>query len=195
MHPWIAALAASLILVILWDAFETMILSRRVSRKFRPLGAEDLAELLDPTSKAAPDAVPISVGMTIEQAEVLLIRQTLAATGGNKTAAAGKKTIVMTLVDRQGEARTVVVPDIQKDTLEASWNTFVPILIHLRQTPRVPYALCEMCTQPTPQPCANWSTQAECTQRCTLRLKSSSSKSKRFFIARGSMLAMQAKYR
>src|SRR5713226_4001278 len=35
MHPWAVALAVLLILVILWDAFETIILSRRVSRKFR----------------------------------------------------------------------------------------------------------------------------------------------------------------
>jgi hypothetical protein len=35
MHPWAVALAIPLILVILWDAFETIILSRRVSRKFR----------------------------------------------------------------------------------------------------------------------------------------------------------------
>src|SRR6266540_4048496 len=35
MHPWAVAVAAALILVILWDAFETIILSRRVSRKFR----------------------------------------------------------------------------------------------------------------------------------------------------------------
>ena len=35
MHVWAVALAVVLILVILWDAFETIILSRRVSRKFR----------------------------------------------------------------------------------------------------------------------------------------------------------------
>lgn len=35
MHPWAAVIAVALILVILWDAFETIILSRRVSRKFR----------------------------------------------------------------------------------------------------------------------------------------------------------------
>src|SRR5947209_17019248 len=35
MHPWAVALAVLLIAVILWDAFETIILSRRVSRKFR----------------------------------------------------------------------------------------------------------------------------------------------------------------
>jgi hypothetical protein len=35
MHPWAVALAVLLILVILWDAFETIILSRRVSQKFR----------------------------------------------------------------------------------------------------------------------------------------------------------------
>src|SRR5437870_11716695 len=36
MHPWAAAVAALLIFVILWDAFQTIILSRRVSRRFRP---------------------------------------------------------------------------------------------------------------------------------------------------------------
>jgi hypothetical protein len=36
MHLWAAAVAALLILVTLWDAFQTMILSRRVSRKLRP---------------------------------------------------------------------------------------------------------------------------------------------------------------
>ena len=36
MHPWAAAVAGLLILVILWDAFQTIVLSRRVSRKFRP---------------------------------------------------------------------------------------------------------------------------------------------------------------
>ncbi len=36
MHTAAALLAIFLILVILWDAFETIILSRRVSRKFRP---------------------------------------------------------------------------------------------------------------------------------------------------------------
>jgi len=35
MHAWAVAVAAALIVVILWDAFETIILSRRVSRKFR----------------------------------------------------------------------------------------------------------------------------------------------------------------
>jgi hypothetical protein len=35
MHPWAAFLAVPLILVILWDAFETIVLSRRVSRTFR----------------------------------------------------------------------------------------------------------------------------------------------------------------
>jgi len=35
MHAWAVAAAAALIIVILWDAFETIILSRRVSRKFR----------------------------------------------------------------------------------------------------------------------------------------------------------------
>jgi ion channel len=35
MHPWVTAAGILLILVILWDAFETIVLSRRVSRKFR----------------------------------------------------------------------------------------------------------------------------------------------------------------
>ena len=35
MHPWAAIVGVALILVILWDAFETIVLSRRVSRKFR----------------------------------------------------------------------------------------------------------------------------------------------------------------
>ena len=39
MHPWAAAVAGLLILVILWDAFQTIVLSRRVSRKFRPTRA------------------------------------------------------------------------------------------------------------------------------------------------------------
>ena len=37
----------------------------------------------------------------------------------NKTAAAGQKTIVMTLVDREGDVVGVVVPDTKKETLEA----------------------------------------------------------------------------
>jgi transposase-like protein len=36
----------------------------------------------------------------------------------NRTAAAGKKTVVMTLVDREGEARTFVVPNAKKSTLQ-----------------------------------------------------------------------------
>src|SRR5881628_1596683 len=35
MHPWAVAFAVLLIAVILWDAFQTIILYRRVSRKFR----------------------------------------------------------------------------------------------------------------------------------------------------------------
>jgi hypothetical protein len=35
IHPWAVAVAIVLIGTILWDAFETIILSRRVSRKFR----------------------------------------------------------------------------------------------------------------------------------------------------------------
>lgn len=37
----------------------------------------------------------------------------------NKTKAAGKKIAVMTLIDREGEARTVVVPNVKKSTLQA----------------------------------------------------------------------------
>src|SRR5882762_1790652 len=39
MHPWAAAIAVLLLVVILWDAFQTIILSRRVSRKLRPTRA------------------------------------------------------------------------------------------------------------------------------------------------------------
>ena len=39
MHLSAAAVAAALILLILWDAFQTIILSRRVSRRFRPTRA------------------------------------------------------------------------------------------------------------------------------------------------------------
>ena len=39
MHLWAAAVAGFLIPVILWDAFQTIVLSRRVSRKFRPTRA------------------------------------------------------------------------------------------------------------------------------------------------------------
>src|SRR5262245_46601914 len=38
-HPWAIAVGTLLILTILWDAFQTMILSRRVSRRFRPTRA------------------------------------------------------------------------------------------------------------------------------------------------------------
>jgi transposase-like protein len=37
----------------------------------------------------------------------------------NRTAAAGKKTAVMTLMDRAGEVKTVVVPNVRKSTLQA----------------------------------------------------------------------------
>lgn len=37
----------------------------------------------------------------------------------NKTKAAGKKVAVMTLIDREGEVRTVVVPNTKKSTLQA----------------------------------------------------------------------------
>jgi hypothetical protein len=36
LHPWAAVAGSFLTLVILWDAFQTIILSRRVSRRFRP---------------------------------------------------------------------------------------------------------------------------------------------------------------
>ena len=36
----------------------------------------------------------------------------------NRTAAAGKKTAVMTLIDREGEVKTVVVPNVRKGTLQ-----------------------------------------------------------------------------
>jgi hypothetical protein len=36
MHPWAVACGALFALVILWDAFQTMVLSRRVSRRLRP---------------------------------------------------------------------------------------------------------------------------------------------------------------
>ena len=39
MHPWATAVGSLLTLVILWDAFQTIILSRRVSRRFRPTRA------------------------------------------------------------------------------------------------------------------------------------------------------------
>src|SRR6266852_1174837 len=39
MHPWAVTVAGLLILVILWDAFQTIVLSRRVSRVFRPTRA------------------------------------------------------------------------------------------------------------------------------------------------------------
>jgi ion channel len=38
-HPWAIAIAALFTAVILWDAFQTIILSRRVSRRFRPTRA------------------------------------------------------------------------------------------------------------------------------------------------------------
>src|SRR2546430_13523913 len=39
MHAWAAAVGTLLVLVILWDAFQTIILSRRVSRRLRPTRA------------------------------------------------------------------------------------------------------------------------------------------------------------
>ena len=58
----------------------------------------------------------------------------------NKTAAAGKKVAVMTLVDREGEARTVVVPDVKKRTLEAVAKPLVDksATIVTARTPRLP---------------------------------------------------------
>ena len=41
----------------------------------------------------------------------------------NKTALAGQKTIVMTLIDREGDAVGVVVPDTKKRTLRAVRKT------------------------------------------------------------------------
>ena len=38
-HPWATAVGTLLTVVILWDAFQTIILSRRVSRRFRPTRA------------------------------------------------------------------------------------------------------------------------------------------------------------
>src|SRR5262245_31174494 len=39
MHPWATAAGCLLGLLILWDAFQPMVLSRRVSRRFRPTRA------------------------------------------------------------------------------------------------------------------------------------------------------------
>ncbi len=36
----------------------------------------------------------------------------------NRTAAAGRKTAVMTLIDREGDAKAVMVPDVRKETLQ-----------------------------------------------------------------------------
>src|SRR5438552_17345143 len=56
MHPWAAAVGSLLTLVILWDAFQTIILSRRVSRKFRPTRA--FYRLLWTPWRAAAKRVP-----------------------------------------------------------------------------------------------------------------------------------------
>jgi hypothetical protein len=56
MHPWAAAVGTLLILVILWDAFQTIILSRRVSRRFRPTRA--LYRLLWTPWRAATQRLP-----------------------------------------------------------------------------------------------------------------------------------------
>jgi len=39
IHPWAAVVGSLLVLVILWDAFQTIILARRVSRRLRPTRA------------------------------------------------------------------------------------------------------------------------------------------------------------
>src|SRR5215510_5133075 len=39
VHPWATAVGTLSILIILWDAFQTIILARRVSRRFRPTRA------------------------------------------------------------------------------------------------------------------------------------------------------------
>jgi len=39
VHPWAVPFGTLLILIILWDAFQTIILARRVSRRFRPTRA------------------------------------------------------------------------------------------------------------------------------------------------------------
>src|SRR5690348_7890744 len=39
MHPWATVAGVLLAVVVLWDAFQTIILSRRVSRRFRPTRA------------------------------------------------------------------------------------------------------------------------------------------------------------
>src|SRR6266478_4577408 len=52
MHVWAVAAAGLLILVILWDAFQTLVLSRRVSRAFRLTSAFYLL-LWTPWSAAA----------------------------------------------------------------------------------------------------------------------------------------------
>ncbi|MEQ8396550.1 IS1595 family transposase [Thalassobaculum sp.] len=49
----------------------------------------------------------------------------------NKTAAAGKKTIVMTLVDREGDARTFVVPNTKKSTLQTIARPVVSGTAHI----------------------------------------------------------------
>jgi len=36
----------------------------------------------------------------------------------NRTAAAGRKTAVMTLIDREGDAKAVMVPNVRKETLQ-----------------------------------------------------------------------------
>ena len=56
MHPSAAAAAALLVFVILWDAFQTIILSRRVSRRFRPTRA--FYRLLWTPWRAAAKRVP-----------------------------------------------------------------------------------------------------------------------------------------
>lgn len=56
MRSWAAAVAVVLVLVILWDAFETIVLSRRVSRKLRPTRA--LYRILWTPWRAAAKRIP-----------------------------------------------------------------------------------------------------------------------------------------
>src|SRR5262245_5962185 len=56
MHPWVTVIGALLCLVILWDAFQTIILSRRVSRRFRPTRA--FYRLLWTPLRAATKRIP-----------------------------------------------------------------------------------------------------------------------------------------
>jgi hypothetical protein len=57
MQPWAIAAGALLLLVILWDSFQTMILSRRVARRFRPTRA--FYRLLWTPLRAAAERLPV----------------------------------------------------------------------------------------------------------------------------------------